>query len=252
MLSKARRTIRHLLNYWRGLAAGKACRPTVAPGHQERSDNPLEAYFDSVADGPGIYKWRHYFEIYHRHLSRFAGTDANLLEVGIYSGGGLAMWQKYLGRSCRIFGVDIEPACKAYETDRVQVFVGDQADRSFWAAVRAQVPRIDVFIDDGGHTPEQQMVTLEEMLPHLASGGVYICEDIHGRTNGFGSFVAGLQQSLNDADFDGKHGSRTSDFQQCVGSIHLYPFVLVIEKTAIPVDRLASERHGTLWQPFKL
>jgi hypothetical protein len=54
------------------------------------------------------------------------------------------------------------------------VFVGDQADRSFWKRVKQEVPNLGVVIDDGGHIPEQQIVTLEEMFPHLRPGGVYL------------------------------------------------------------------------------
>jgi len=32
--------------------------------------NPLEAYFDAHIEGPGIWKWRHYFDVYDRHLEK--------------------------------------------------------------------------------------------------------------------------------------------------------------------------------------
>ena len=56
--------------------------------------------------------------------------------------------------------------------ERTKIFIGDQADRSFWAEVRQTAPLIDIVIDDGGHLPEQQLVTLEELLPHVRPGGV--------------------------------------------------------------------------------
>ena len=92
------------------------------------------------------------------------------------------------------YGVDIEPACRIYEADGIEILIGDQSDRHFWAKVRAAVPRIDVLIDDAGHHPEHQIITLEELLPHLASGGVYLCEDVHGAPNYFASYVAGLKR----------------------------------------------------------
>jgi len=70
--------------------------------------------------------------------------------------------------------------------------IGDQADRRFWKRFKQEHPRIDVLIDDGGHEPEQQLVTLEEMLPHLRPGGVYICEDVHGERNRFNAYVHGV------------------------------------------------------------
>ena len=38
-------------------------------------------YFDSVDAGPGIWKWSHYFDVYHKHLARFRGTNATIVEV---------------------------------------------------------------------------------------------------------------------------------------------------------------------------
>ena len=58
----------------------------------------------------------------------------------------------------------------------------------------------DIIIDDGGPTPEQQRITFEELLPHLRPGGVYNCEDIHGKANLFTSFVSGVTDSLNSMD----------------------------------------------------
>src|SRR5436189_28835 len=77
------------------------------------------------------------------------------------------MWRSYLGNQSRIIGIDIEPACRQYKSDGVDILIGDQGDRRFWTSVRKSYPSVDVLIDDGGHTPEQQMTTLEEMLPHL-------------------------------------------------------------------------------------
>src|SRR4051812_44526614 len=53
--------------------------------------NPLRAFFDARREGPGIWKWTHYFDIYHRHFARFVGREVHVLEIGIYSGGSLEM-----------------------------------------------------------------------------------------------------------------------------------------------------------------
>ena len=218
--------------------------------------NPLLTYFDAHTEGQGIWKWRHYFDIYHRHLARFVGRKVHVMEVGIYSGGSLPMWREYFGNGCRIYGVDIENACLAYEAEGTEVLIGDQADRSFWKKVRQQVPRIDVLIDDGGHEPEQQLVTLEEMLPHVSPGGVYLCEDIHSASNPFAAYVQGLARNLYSA-VPGEVPAGTTgvafsptEFQRTIDSVHLYPFVAVIEKRAQPLTQLIAAKHGTQWQPF--
>ena len=218
--------------------------------------NPLLSYFNAHRVGLGIWKWMHYFDIYHRHFSKFIGRDVHVLEVGIYSGGSLQMWKEYFGKNCHVYGVDIEEACMAYKGEGVEVFIGDQADRSFWAKVRQAVPSLDIVIDDGGHFPEQQLITLEEMLPHIRAGGVYLCEDIHDASNQFGAYVRGLAGNLNAvAPSEMPSGIAggafaPSDFQAAISSIHLYPFVAVIEKRERKLSQFIAPKHGTQWEPF--
>ena len=218
--------------------------------------NPLERFFEERKTGPGIWKWRHYFEIYHRHLAKFVGREPRVMEIGVYSGGSLSMWRSYFGRGCSIYGVDIEPACRAYEEEGVKILIGDQADRSFWRRVRGEVAGLDVVIDDGGHRPEQQIVTLEETLPYLRPGGVYICEDVTGSGNAFLYYVEGLAANLHADRIDGsaedderRQVSPTTAFQAAVKSVHFYPYVVVIERTDGVVKELVAPKHGTQWQP---
>jgi hypothetical protein len=220
-------------------------------GHEHA--NPLKQYFDANNEGPGIWKWEHYFDIYHRHFQRFVGKDVNVLEIGIYSGGSLRMWKEYFGPGCRVFGVDIEPACKVYQDDGIDVLIGDQSDRQFWRRARSCLPPIDILIDDGGHQSDQQIITLEEMLPYMSPGSVYLCEDIHRSHNRFAAYINGLSNELNAYHKIGAQGSLSSHnsrFQMDVHSIHIYPFAVVIEKAQQPVEKLVSPRHGTEWQPF--
>ncbi len=234
--------------------------PTAAPPASDTAPNPLRAYFDAHTAGRGIWKWNHYFDIYHRHFARFRGREVHILEIGIYSGGSLDLWKDYFGPQCHVYGVDIEPACKQYEDDRTRVFIGDQADRAFWQRFKTEVPAIDILIDDGGHETEQQIVTLEEMLPHIRTGGVYLCEDVTHPFNGFAAYVFGLIDNLNhfqDAAWtyhpDGTKDEvtvRATPFQRVIRSIHTYPYVTVIEKAEAPVERFLSPKHGTQWQPF--
>lgn len=222
-----------------GTPAAAPARPAPPPGEP----NPLEAYFDAHLEGPGIWKFRHYFDIYHRHFAKFVGREVNVVEIGIYSGGSLNMWRSYFGDGCHVYGVDIQEACRAYECDGVSVFIGDQADSAFWAEFRRQVPDVDIVIDDGGHLVDQQIATLEETLPHMRPGGVYMCEDVGGIHNRFQAYVSGLSRNLASS-------FEATGFNQVVHSIHQYPFAIVIEKPERPIERFVDERHGTEWEPF--
>ena len=237
--------------FCRGLKFADSLSSTQSHGmEQDLSGNPLWQYFSKNQTGPGIWKWTHYFEAYHRHFSRFRGSRVNVLEIGIYSGGSLPMWLSYFGDQCKVYGVDIEIACKSYESDKVEVFIGDQEDREFWRRFRQSAPEIDILIDDGGHTVEQQIVTLEEMLPHMPIGSVYMCEDVHGKMNGFASFATAFVHRLNAMKFDEHPGIPASNLQRAMHSIHFYPYMCVIEKHQFPTDRLIAPKHGTEWQPF--
>jgi len=79
------------------------CSAQQQYAHPFQNVTELEQFFDANT-GPGLWKWRHYFTIYDKHLSRFRGTDAKLIEIGIFSGGGLLMWRHYLGPKATIAG----------------------------------------------------------------------------------------------------------------------------------------------------
>jgi hypothetical protein len=212
--------------------------------------NPLEDYFNAHTTGPGIWKWRHYFEIYDRHLSKFRGTAVDVAEVGIYSGGSLGMWRDYFGQGCTVHGIDIQPACARYENDWTKVYIGDQGEPRFWDWFKTLVPKLDVLIDDGGHTPGQQSVTLDKILPHLSPGGVYICEDILGKDNPFGDKIGKLSSDLHanvDIHATDMLAMGLTPFQRMVKSINVYAHVAVIEKWDTPPARFEAPAAGTEW-----
>lgn len=217
-------------------------RPDAQPARLPA--NPLADYFESHADGPGILKPLNYFEVYHRHLAKFIGRPVSLVEIGVYSGGSLGMWRHYLGPGCHVNGIDIEPECRRHQDDNVDIFIGDQADPAFWSDFRRKVPVVDIVIDDGGHHTHQQIPTLEALLPHIQDGGVYICEDVGGVHNGFQAYVEGLSRNIHAT------GHHTTGFQQTVKSLHLYPFMVVIEKPEVPASQFGASTGGTEWASF--
>jgi len=224
-----------------------------APKLPQRSRNTLEQFFDARIEGRGIWKWRHYFEIYDRHFSKFVGKDVHMLEIGIYSGGSLEMWKHYFGPRAHIYGVDKEAVCKCYEDPQTKIFIGDQADQSFWQRFKEDVPKLDIVVDDGGHEADQQIATMEALLPHLRPGGVFLCEDITVETNAFAEYAFQFARHINaynyNLDDQRTQSASPTPFQQAVHSIHLYPMVLVIERRSEHLE-LVAPKHGTQWQPF--
>src|ERR1700719_2091673 len=161
----------------------------------------LEELFDRGTGGR-CSKWRHYFEIYERYFSRFKGTECAYLEIGVQLGGSLDIFKEYLGDRTRVVGVDLNPECKQWEREGVEILIGDQSDAAFMGGVVVPKGPFDIIIDDGGHIPDQQLVSFLTLFPHLKEGGVYLVEDLHttfwlgGQTSRFGinfyDFARGL------------------------------------------------------------
>ena len=207
--------------------------------------NDLEQYFVHNT-GRLIHKWKHYFEIYDRHFSRFRNSDVHIVEFGVSHGGSLQMWKHYFGPHAKIFGIDINPHCKQFKDEQVEIFIGDQEDRKFLQELAKAIPRIDILIDDGGHTMKQQIHTFEELFPYIDSNGVYLCEDLH--TSYWPDFGGGykapntfIEYSKNFIDYIHAWHSRQTDllsateFTRSVHSLHFYNSILVIEKR--PMER---------------
>ena len=233
---------------WRAPGAGSDVKSLPA---RPEEPNPLWQAFEAHREGRGVSKWKHYFEIYHRHFSRFVGQPVHVLEIGVASGGSLELWGGYFGKQCRIYGVDVREECRQFQSDTAQIFIGDQADRAFWKQFKEQVPQVDILIDDGGHTPEQQIVTLEEMLPHLRPGGVYLCEGIWRVHNRFAAYFNGLTRSHHFLNWQPSEMGLPSSFQEAIHSFHVYPYAVVIEKTRARTEPFTAPKRGSVWLPPK-
>ena len=102
-----------------------------------------------------------------------------MVEVGVQSGGSAMMWRSYFGPGLRYYGIDINPQAQQFQSDWATILIGDQSDPEFWESVKDKIPSdVDFFLDDGGHTMEQQKVTFENTFPLVKLDGVYTCEDL--------------------------------------------------------------------------
>jgi len=202
--------------------------------------NDLEKYFKQNNDRL-IDKWVHYFDIYDRYFSKFRNKEIVVLEIGVFQGGSLQMWKNYFGDNAKIYGIDINPKCKLLEENNIEIIIGSQSDRKFLRNLRNVIPKIDVLIDDGGHTMKQQIVTFEELFCHVKDDGVYLCEDLHTsyfleQGGGFKRRGTFIEYSKNFIDYLNAFHSeqkllKVNNFTTSVNSIHYYDSILVIEKS---------------------
>lgn len=192
-------------------------------------------------------KWSHYFDIYERHFGRYVGKKPVVVEVGICRGGSAEMWQKYFGEGATIVGIDVDPNAfkPEHQTPGCIQVNGDQGDPAFWDEFLKEYPKIDVFLDDGSHRVDHQILTLQKVWPHITKGGVYMCEDTH--TNYWPEYGGGLRapntflnysklvtDTMNSSYYRGidQHPDNKmfADFYQDVVGMHYYDSVVVIDK----------------------
>lgn len=187
-----------------------------------------------------IFKWNHYFEIYDRHFKKYRNKQIVVVEIGVSHGGSLQMWKHFFGKKAIIYGIDLNPQCKNFEEDQIKVLIGSQSDKNFLKEVKAKIPIIDVLIDDGGHTMEQQIITFEELFETVSTGGIYLCEDLHTSYweeygGGYKNPSSYLEYSKNFIDYINAYHFRNSSlplnkYTTSMFSLHYYDSVLVVEK----------------------
>lgn len=187
------------------------------------------------------FKWLHYFEIYDRHLSKYRGKEVTIMEIGVNKGGSLKLWKNYFGRKAKIIGIDIMPECKLYEEEQIEIYIGNQENRGFWRDMKEKIPKVDILIDDGGHYMKQQIVTFEEMFPHVEDDGIYICEDmgtsyeVKKYKSGYKAPNTMIEYSKNFVDyinawFSEQEGLEVNEYTRSMHSVHYYTGMVVVEK----------------------
>lgn len=215
-------------------------------------------------------KWARYFDVYQRYLEKYEGKNITFIEVGVQNGGSMEMWSKFFGPESKLYGIDIDPKCAnlQYDNPNINIIIGDQESKEFWNNLLPSIGPIDVFIDDGGHTMGQQIVTFEKVWSQIKRNGVYICEDTH--TSYFQNFNSSYKASNSFIEYakdfvDILHLKNTDqysflinqdissiiktneklakkEFAHDLSSIHFYDSMVVIEKDEIvPMERIVHK-----------
>ena len=185
-------------------------------------------------------KWEPYFDVYDAYFNKFIDKSPTVVEVGVWHGGSLEMWREYFGAGATIYGIDRDPEVLNQPVPNTHVVVGDQGDPEFWKSFLTQVPKIDVFVDDGGHTMLQQILTLEQVWPHMSEHGVYICEDTHtsymplyGGTpdaHTFMKYAKGLVDNMHRNHHGGTFSPPNSHMFGDLKTVHFYDSMVVLQK----------------------
>lgn len=135
-------------------------------------------------------KWM--FLQYHSYIENFyeeafkpyRDKENVVLEIGVDTGGSMALWSKYFSQS-KILGIDIKTdrfleqySDSNYPNIR-NIIVTDAYD----PLLVSFLPEFDIIIDDGPHWLEYQLKGIDMYLPKLRKGGLMVIEDVEDISN---------------------------------------------------------------------
>mgnify|MGYP001182480209 CR=1 FL=1 len=122
---------------------------------------------------------KHNMKIYDDLFSPYQNKKVTFVDIGVFSGGSLFMWKNFFGKKATIIGVELNPIAKQFEKHGFKIFIGDQSSTAFWKSFFKKVGKVDIVLDDGGHTNYQQIITTNSCIPNIKDGGLMVVEDIH-------------------------------------------------------------------------
>lgn len=197
-----------------------------------------------------IDKWESYFDVYERYFQKYRASASpenkiKILEIGVYHGGSLDLWNKYFGSdNCEIYGIDINPSCADLQHDNIKILIGDQSDDKFLQEIKETLPVMDIIIDDGGHYMDQQIKSFDALFSHVKPGGIYLCEDTH--TSYYPAYGGGLHNSTTFVEYSKKFIDKLTAFfyvrdncieqfsKECFG-IYYHDSMVFFEKALHPI-----------------
>jgi hypothetical protein len=131
-------------------------------------------------------KFHNYLNKYEYFLKDWKYKSFNLLELGVFNGASLKMWEEFFPNAY-VYGVDINEDCKKIEQNRRKVIIKDLSVSSNLEELKKITP--SVIIDDASHIWSHQIKALFCLFPCLPSGGVFIMEDLETSFSAYRDFT---------------------------------------------------------------
>lgn len=134
-----------------------------------------DTHYEFGTDKEFNHRYCTYF--YDKEFSKYRDQAIALLEIGVHRGGSLAVFHEYFTNAIVIAGIDpadfgAEINCRPYQ--KIKIIRGNGYDKQ----LVKQLPNFDIIIDDGPHTKQSHLATLQLYPEILNPGGVLIIEDI--------------------------------------------------------------------------
>lgn len=139
-----------------------------------------------------------YTELYEMLFRPFRDAPITFLEMGLLIGGpehgidagretkdvpSIRMWLEYFSQA-QIIGLDISDF-SWFQNPRFRFVQCDMDRRENIARAGGEIGQADIIIDDASHASHHQQNGFLELFPRLASGGLYVIEDLRWQPKTF-------------------------------------------------------------------
>jgi len=131
-----------------------------------------------------------YQNVYDKYLPQLRDRPIKMLEIGLgcmmgYGPGkSMIVWKEYFStKGIDLHFIEIDGECvKKWQSQfpsDVTVWVGQQDDVTFLEKVKTETRgQFDLIVDDGGHTMNQQKISIQHLFEIVKPGGYYVIEDL--------------------------------------------------------------------------
>lgn len=131
--------------------------------------------FDEACREAGSDKWLcGYGPLYEAYVfTRVLRTEpVRILELGVHNGASMRLWEE-LYPQAQIVGLDIEPRCIEYTSERTRIVIGNQTNEALLRGLGS----FDLVVDDCSHEVGDMTRSFEILWS--ATNNVYVIEDCH-------------------------------------------------------------------------
>jgi len=142
-----------------------------------------------------------YTTLYDLILYPYRNQPINFLEIGLAVGGpevggpvdrqvvspSVLMWLDYFSIAT-VYGFDISDFSHM-RADRFHFIRGDSGSAEDLRRLASAAPHFDIVIDDASHASYHQQLAFKHLFPRVASGGLYIIEDLHWQSPQYESIL---------------------------------------------------------------
>lgn len=149
----------------------------------------LNKTFDNIAGTDKNTGHSYISNFYEKEFLNYKDKDISLLEIGIDCGASLKLWREYFKNAEKIVGIDIGNYIPPkYKNIKNITYIFEDA---YNKEVSNKLGTFDIIIDDGPHSLESQIKTIEYYLPQLNKNGILIIEDIQDE-----SWIKNLEEQV--------------------------------------------------------